>query len=103
VVRSVLDLGDLRDLGAWQGPVERLECMERMEGFRAPLPHCDLRPGRQPRRMHQVAGLAVPHRSTSFHVPPVRDLVLWQHTERAWQHGSSGPLTSEYIDRVNET
>ena len=31
MVRSVLDL-DLRDLGAWQGPVERLE---RLERFRA--------------------------------------------------------------------
>lgn len=100
VARSVLDLGDLRDLGAWQGPVER---MERMEGFRAPLPHCDLRPGNwQPRRMHQVAGLAVPHR---FHLVPPRFMFhlseIWSFG--AWQHGSSGPLTLKYIDRVNET
>ena len=86
MVRSVLDL-DLRDLGAWQGPVERLERlerMERMEGFRASALRSEA---------WQAAKTNAPscrsRRSTSFHLVSCSTRSTCQRfgplaTERAW-------------------
>ena len=88
MVRSVLDL-DLRDLGAWQGPVERLERlerlermerMERMEGFRASALRSEA---------WQAAKTNAPscrsRRSTSF---PPRFMFHSFHLSEIWSFGN---------------